>query len=123
MTGSEIEELVGELVHSYRRFYLSDLEKATVEEYSQYETESEVAGSTLEAAFMHKNGFSEEFLQNESPEATGQITRQLVEWTHDLPWPGSGKSDIWEVDSTDECNEKTAEFMKDRLWPFTRSIR
>jgi hypothetical protein len=124
LTALEISELVKELVYSYRQFYVPNLEDAASDsEYSHYETESAHAWAILETAFKHKGRFGECLLQDRSPGAPDKIIEQLVEWTQDLPWPEGGHSDIWEAVSAEECNSKTAEFMNDRLWPFTRMIR
>jgi hypothetical protein len=128
----EIEDLVKELVWNYRKLYLprAEEDKVSSEEYQKYERESELAWGMLEAAFKHRREFKPEFLRNMSDEgASDRITEQLIKWTEDLEWPSSiddaGTTGIWRstAETAAQCCVKTAAFMKDRLWPFTKIIR
>ena len=118
----EINELVKELLWSYRQFYLPDIEEATTEEYKQYQAESEHAWSALEAAFGNKPGLKS-ILRDDSEGALDRITDQLIEWTKDLDWPQGGIDGKWTAQTAGDCCDTTALFMCDRLWPFTKIIR
>jgi hypothetical protein len=124
-----INDLLKELCWSYRQLFLPDIESDSVpaEDYQRYQRESDVAWSTLEAAFKHKRGFKQEFLRDMSDGATERITEQLIQWTEDLEWPSGDEytDGVWRstAQTAEECCEKTAEFMLDRLWPFTKLIR
>ena len=126
LSESEIEELMKELVWSYRQLYLPNLEQeASSEDYKRYQAESERAWSALEAAFGHHPEFRKEFLRDQSPEAPDKIVTRLLEWTKDLDWPEGGIDGVWKstAQSAEECCDKTAIFMRDRVWPFTKIIR
>jgi hypothetical protein len=126
----EIEDLIKELVWNYRKLYLPGVEQDGVsrEEYQKYERESELAWGMLEAAFKHRREFNPQFLRNVSDEAASdRIIERLIGWTEDLEWPSSdaGTTSIWRstAETAAQCCAKTAAFMKDRLWPFTKIIR
>ena len=106
--------------------YLPNLEQeASSEEYKRYTAESERAWSALEAAFGHRPEFRKEFLRDESTEAADKIATQLLDWTKDLTWPEGGNNGVWDstAQNAEDCCDKTAVFMRDRLWPFTKIIR
>lgn len=122
----EIDELVKELIWSYRQLYLPDIEEtASAEEYKRYRSESERAWSTLEAAFGHRREFKKELLKDDSEGAPDRIASLLLQWTEDLDWPEGGSKGLWKstAQTAEECCDKTAVFMRDRLWPFTKIIR
>jgi hypothetical protein len=129
LSQSGIEELVRELVWNYRQMLLPDVEsnEVTPEEYERFQRESDLAWSTLDAAFKHRREFKPEFLKDKSAEAGDRIADQLIHWTHDLEWPhgDSGENCVWKstAQTAEECCEKTSQFMEDRLWPFTKIIR
>ena len=124
-----INELVKELLWNYRKLYLPSVESGEVgaEEYQRYQRESDIAWSTLEAAFKHRPEFRPELLRDMSEGATDRITEKLIRWTEDIEWPGGDEyvNGIWisTAQTAEECCEKTAGFMRDRLWPFTKIIR
>ncbi len=121
-----MKELMEELVWSYRQLYLPNIEQeASLEDYKRYKAESEHAWSALEAAFGHRPEFRKEFLRDESAEAADKIVTQLLDWTKDLDWPEGGNNGVWNstAETAEDCCDKTAVFMKDRLWPFTKIIR
>jgi hypothetical protein len=129
LSQSGIEELVRELVWNYRQMLLPAVEsnEVTPEEYARLQRESDLAWSTLEAAFKHRREFRPEFLKDQSADAGDKIVDQLIHWTHDLEWPhgDSGENFVWKstAQTAEECCEKTSQFMQDRLWPFTKIIR
>jgi hypothetical protein len=122
----EIEDLIKELVWSYRQLYLPNVEQeASDEDYKRYQAESERAWSALEAAFRHRREFRKEFLRDQSAGAADKIIVQILDWTKDLDWPAGGNNGVWKstAETAEECCEKTAVFMRDKLWPFTKIIR
>ena len=125
----EIDELIKELVWNYRKLYLPGVEDETIpeEEYQRYQRESELAWYTLEAAFKHRREFKQDLLRDMSDGAADKIIGKLISWTEDLEWPeGNGSTNgVWKstAETAEECCEKTAAFMQDRLWPFTKIIR
>ncbi|OBT72960.1 hypothetical protein VF21_08477 [Pseudogymnoascus sp. 05NY08] len=125
---SEREELVKELLWSFRRFYLSDAEDDDVSgsEYARMQRESGEAWSSLEAAFSHQSAFSKDLLMKDMSEnGLAVATAQLVQWSHEIDWPAGADSGKWTstADTTEECYEKTSVFMQDQFWPFTKIIR
>ena len=121
----KINELVRELVWGYRQIYLPDIEeRATTEEYKRYEAESDRAWSALEAAFGDKLRLRA-ILQDDTEGALERITDQLIQWSTDLNWPQGGNDGIWigAAETAEECCDKTAVFMCDKFWPFTKVIR
>lgn len=131
LSQNEIQDLIKELVWNYRKLYLPgvDREEVSAVDYKKYDRESELAWATLEAAFKHRHEFKPEFLRDMAEGASDRIVDQLIQWTKDIEWPnggdGSGTSGVWNstAQTADECCAKTAAFMKDRLWPFTKIIR
>lgn len=124
----EIEELLEELIWSFRRKYLPNAEDDAVleSEYAKMERESAEAWSSLEAAFGHHEGFSKDWLTKDmTEEGLAIVTTQIIEWSHELDWPASADSGKWTstADTADECYEKTSVFTQDRFWPFTKIIR
>lgn len=120
----QIDELIKELVWSYLKFKLPDVaEISSAEEYKQYRSESEVAISTLEAAFGHKRELNG-LMRDDGEGALERITSKLLGWTGSLGLP-EGDGTVWKssAQTAEECCDKTAEFMGDRLWPFTKIIR
>ena len=127
MAGSAIEEVITELLWSYRQLYLPGVEgeRTTDEEYIKYAKESEQAWSSLQAAFTHKRGFGQAMLRDMSEGALERLTRQLVAWSRDIQWPDQAGDGLWrsEANTAEECVEKTGLFMQDQYWPFTKIIR
>ncbi|GAB1312304.1 Dynamin N-terminal domain-containing protein [Madurella fahalii] len=127
LSAAAIEEVIKELLWSYRQLYLPGVEGegTSAEDYARYQRESGQAWSALEAAFKHKLGFGERMLQDMSEGALERITAQLIQWSHELEWPGGGINGLWQstANSAEECAEKTAIFMQDKYWPFTKLIR
>ena len=127
MTGSAIEEVVTELLWSYRQLYLPGVEGdgTSAADYDRCQRESAQAWSALQAAFSHKRGFREATLRDMSEGALERLTEQLVGWSREIQWPGRADDGLWrsEADTAEECVEKTALFMRDQYWPFTKIIR
>ena len=124
----EREELLEELIWSFRRKYLPDAEDDDVieSEYAKMQRESAEAWSSLEAAFSHHEGFSKDWLTEDmTEEGLAIVTGQIIQWSHELNWPASADSGKWTstADTADECYEKTSVFMQDQFWPFTKIIR
>lgn len=129
LSQSEIEELIKELVWNYRQMLLPAIEsdEVSAEEYERCQRESDLAWSTLEAAFKHRREFKPQLLNDKSTDAGDRIADQLIHWTQDLEWPrgDGGENCAWTstAQTAEECCEKTSKFMEDRLWPFTKIIR
>ncbi len=127
LSSLQIEELVKELIWSYRQLFLPGVESAetTPADYNRYSRESEQAWSALKAAFGHREEFKKEMLQDMSEGAIERLQNLLVGWTHDMEWPNGGTAGSWVSTASDaeECGEKTRIFMEDRYWPFTKIIR
>ena len=118
---SEIEKLLKELVWSYRRLYLPDLD-AQDADFRQIENESAIAWSTLNAAFGHHAELG--YLCGRETEATNEeIAAKLLTWTEELTWPSdSGMFEAF-ADSPNGCRKMAEEFMQDRFWPFIKVVR
>ncbi|MBE3046255.1 hypothetical protein IMZ48_27705 [Candidatus Bathyarchaeota archaeon] len=127
MAQSEIEEVLSELLWSYRQLYLPAIESGDISEadYTRYERESVQAWSALGAAFGHRAGFREEQLRDMSEGALGRVKARLVEWSRELEWPQGVTDGRWTstAHSAEECCERTQVFMRDQYWPFTKVIR
>jgi ABC-type dipeptide/oligopeptide/nickel transport system ATPase component len=129
LSEKEIHDLIGELVWSVRKLFLPGVEKKATDEYVEIERESNLAWSSLNTAFGHRDEFSEKLFEDDNEEGLEQITSMLISWTKELEWPkGEGNDDgglIWRTTAQDaiECGQKTEIFMKDRFWPFTKIVR
>lgn len=130
LSGSEIEDMIGELLWSYRRLYLPGIasDETPAAEYTQYMRESEQAWSALEAAFQHQRGFSREMLQDMSDGSLERLRDRLIGWARDIEWPrgdDEARDGIWRSTAAtgEECCKKTSLFMQDSYWPFTKVIR
>jgi hypothetical protein len=127
LSGPQIEEMVKELLWSFRQLFLPGVESDTTPEadYSRYMRESEQAWSYLEAAFNHQRQFKKELLQDMSEGALERIESQLIAWTRDMEWPTGGEARFWRstANNAEGCREKTSIFMQDKYWPFTKIIR
>ncbi|KAH8703638.1 hypothetical protein BGW36DRAFT_287095 [Talaromyces proteolyticus] len=123
----QIEDQVRELVWNYRQLYHPDIESPEVsaEDYARVQRESETAWSALQAAFGHHPEFNQNVLSDQSDGASESVTNRLIEWAREIAWPQGGNDGRWTSTAQDaeECCEKTDQFMKDRLWPFTKIIR
>lgn len=122
-----IEDLLRELLWSYRQLYLPLVEsdETSEQDYARYQRESDYAWSALQAAFGHQTDFTKEFLRDMSDGASDRIIDHLIRWSREIEWPNGGEGGIWTSTATtaDECCEKTKIFMQDKLWPFTKIIR
>lgn len=127
MSKSEMEDVLSELLWSYRQLYLPNVQshKTSTKDYERYTRESAQAWSALEAAFKHKSEFNESFLRDMSDGAIDKIESQLITWSREIDWPAGGANGIWRSTAVTprECSEKTAIFMSNRYWPFTKIIR
>jgi hypothetical protein len=125
-----IEEMLHELLWSYRQFFLPDVESdaTPAADYNRYMRESEHAWSALVAAFGHKRQFRRDMLQDMADGAFEVIHAKLVEWAREIKWPrgdAGAPEGIWRstAETADQCREKTSVFMQDSYWPFTKIIR
>ncbi|KAH8202846.1 hypothetical protein TruAng_003009 [Truncatella angustata] len=122
-----IENMVKELLWSYRQLFLPGVESDATSEadYARYTRESDQAWSALEAAFSHRSEFKKELLQDMSEGSLEKIQELLVGWAREIKWPSTDDAGFWKSTATsaDECCEKTNIFMQDRYWPFTKIIR
>ena len=127
LSNPEIEELINELLWTYRQLFLPQVEqdKVDAKDYARYQRESEQAWSALEAAFKHQSQFGKEWLTDMSEGALETMTQQLIQWRRQLDWPVGGHAGIWRstANTAMECCKKTSVFMNDRFWPFTKIIR
>ena len=138
LSSREIQDLIEELVWSYRKLFLIDKandEGASRDEvgsknisdkdYQRIECEAEHAWSALEAAFSHQSRFNRNMLSDNSHDAVPRIVDQLTKWSQDLEWPEGGSDGKWTstADTADDCCEKTSIFMLNKFWPFTKIIR
>lgn len=127
LSGTATEESIKELLWSYRQLYLPGVEdeSTSAADYARYQRESAQAWSALEAAFRHKRGFSEGMLRDMSKGALERLTAQLIGWSREIEWPEGASDCLWRstADTAEECVKKTALFMQDRYWPFTKIIR
>ena len=127
LSSTGIEDLVRELLWSYRQLYLPLVEsnETTEQDYAKYQRESDYAWSALSAAFNHQSQFTKEFLRDMSDGSADRIADQLIQWTREIEWPTGTQVGFWTstAETADECCEKTKVFMHDRLWPFTKIIR
>lgn len=127
MPQPEIEEVLSELLWSYRQLYLPLVESADTSEadYARFTRESAQAWSALEAAFGHRREFREEQLRDMSEGAEERMKERLVGWSRELEWPDGVVDGRWSsaADSAEECCEKVQVFMRDQYWPFTKVIR
>ncbi|KAK5999130.1 hypothetical protein PT974_01519 [Cladobotryum mycophilum] len=126
----EIEDLVTELLWSFRKAYLPQDEYDGLGDgprvsESAESVESAQAWSTLEAAFGHHDGFSDDLLKDNSDRGLIKAENQLIRWCHQIKWPGGDFSGTWTdtARNADERCEKTEIFMSNELWPFTKIIR
>jgi hypothetical protein len=122
----ELNDQLKELLYSLRQHYAPDV-KADVsgEELKKRERESQVAEDTLKAAFGNQPDFDVELLKDFSDGSSAKILSTLRAWAGTVKWPSGAKEGTWKasVDTADECRELTKQFMKDRLWPFTKIMR
>jgi hypothetical protein len=127
LSASEIEELIKELVWSYRQLFLPGVEsdETSEQDYNRYMRQSEQAWSALHAAFKHKRQFTQRFAQDMSDGALERITDQLIQWAQETEWPTGGADGFWTstAQTAEECVEKTKLLMQDKFWPFTKIIR
>ncbi|KAK3306258.1 uncharacterized protein B0T15DRAFT_396538 [Chaetomium strumarium] len=127
LSGSATEDVIKELLWSYRQLYLPGVEDegTSAEDYARYQRESAQAWSALEAAFKHKPEFKEEMLRDMSEGAMERLTEQLIGWSREIEWPDGTGDGVWRstANTAEECARKTAVFMQDRYWPFTKVIR
>lgn len=126
LSEAEIEEIVKELLWDYGQLYLPGVEQElNADEYKKCCEQSELAWSTLRAAFGDRREFRKELLRDSSDEAKERALALLLQWTQELDWPEGGSDGMWRSTAQDaeECCEKTGQFMENRLWPFTRVVR
>lgn len=122
-----IADMIRELLWSYRRLYRPGIDspETPADEYQKAERESGEAWSALEAAFGHHSGFNEQSLRDQSEGAAEKILEQLVAWSRAIRWPEESDRGKWTATAQTalECSEKTAIFMSDQHWPFTKVLR
>jgi hypothetical protein len=127
MTDDEIDDLLRELIWSYRQFYLCDLDErgVTLDEQKRLEEQSKLAWDTLQGAFGSNENLTEEYLQDQSDGAEKRIETQLICWREELQWPFDSTERKWlgTAETVDEYNEKTRDFLSGNLWPFIKVIR
>ena len=127
MTDSEIEEQLQELLWSYRKFHIWDLDKEnlTADEQKHLEDKPKLAWDTLKSAFGSRRELTETYLKDTSDGAEGRIQQQLKLWTDSLQWPGDSHQNGWlgTAENVEEYNEKTKQFLTGTLWPFIKVMR
>ncbi|KAI9698042.1 MAG: hypothetical protein M1836_004395 [Candelina mexicana] len=127
MTDAEIDEQLRELLWSYRQFHLYDLKSndITVDEQQHLADQSNIAWSTLHAAFGHEKYLTESYLQDKSPGAEEKLQEQLVQWTKQLKWPTQARKNgsFGSAKTIEECNDQLERFRTGNLWPFVKVVR
>ena len=100
-------------------------QELNADEYKKCCEQSELAWSTLGAAFGDRREFKKELLRDNSDEAKERALALLLQWTQELDWPEGGSDGMWRSTAQDaeECCEKIGRFMENRLWPFTKVVR
>jgi hypothetical protein len=122
----ELEEYLKELLWSYQQCYIPGVQdRATDVEQKRYEEESNSTWSAFKAAFEHLPEFSQAFLAYEDEEASKATLLSLIEWAKEIVWPGGSKDGFWEsaADNPKDCRSKTNLFMKNQIWPLTKTAR
>ena len=116
----ESEDLIEELVWSYRRFCLLDVNEA-IPDYERLKQEKETAWQTLKAAFGHHENL-QSLCDRENED---EIKTQLVSWWDELEWPPGHLDGYWAafIESAEDCCEIISQFAKDQFWPFIKIIR
>lgn len=133
LSESNIEDTLKELLWSYSQFYIpgrqEEMRKSDSvnhsEEYNRCLQESEVAWSTLEAAFENKQGFKKELFRDTTEDAQRKALSLLKRWARELDWPKGGTNGLWTctAQTAEECREITSRLMSNRIWPFMKVIR
>ena len=115
LSDSDMEEFIEELVWSYRQLFLKEWTEGD-KDFIKQEAESDTAWSALNAAFGHRGNLKSLF-GDDSSEGLKTIKDRLLEWCSDLAWPEASNSGSWSstAEPADECWDKTAVFMSDRL--------
>lgn len=126
LSTSERRTLITELLWSYRQVHLPMMETVSAEEYAKAGRESAEAWSALEAAFGNRQQFNEQLLQTSNDDDARSIEAMIHGWSDEISWLGDGGAGgalVEEAETAEECCAKTAMFMEDRHWPFTKIIR
>ena len=123
LSDADLDEFIEELVWSYRQFFLKEWTEND-KDFNKQQAESETALSALKAAFGHHENL-ESLFGDDSSEGLKAIKDRLLGWCSDLAWPEASNSGLWSstAETAGECCDKTAIFMSDRFWPFTKVIR
>ena len=123
LSDTDIGEFVEELLWSYRQFFMKEWKEGD-KDYNKQEAESEIAWSALNAAFGDRGNLKSLF-GDDSKEGLQTIKDKLLDWCDGLAWPEGSNGGLWTstAETAEECCDKTALFMNDRLWPFTKVIR
>jgi hypothetical protein len=127
LDATTMKEHLRELLWSYRRIYLPEIDANHLSDmdFKKYESESDIAWSTLHTAFRHESELTPAFAQDMSDGADVRILNKLVEWAGRVKWPQGSVAGYWTTTAltVKECAKKTRPFMEDRFWPFTKIIR
>lgn len=123
---SESDELIKELVRSYRGIHLLQLDgdEISASECEEVERRHEVAWSALSAAFGHHRQLKS-LCDKKTENANDEVVAQLSTWFADLQWPSGSQNGRWEspFESANDCLNMTSNLMEDRFWPFIKIIR
>ena len=128
----DIKEQIHELLYSFRRLYMPDLQKELEgypDEFQAIERESEIAELTLQSIFPDRLEAKPKYLRGKwggtSNLTCEEIEAKLQSLAEGLSWPEGAADGKWLSTAADatECHEKVAKFMEDGLWPLTNVVR
>jgi hypothetical protein len=122
-SGVAMEDHVNELLWSFRRAFLPDVAKDSLNAAEWKEIKE--AWSALESVFGSEQEFNRKFLSDKSEGAFEKISAQLIKWTKTIPWPTGASDGKWVTyaETAEELCTKISLFMQDRIWPLTKIMR
>jgi hypothetical protein len=135
MTAEEVEELLEELILSYRAYY-TDISREVddTSELNLVKTKAEKAWKTLESLFKNQRELTQEFLAKEGAQAELSILGELSSMAGNVQQnrPGGLANQTWSVsvETVDDLAHELERFIRDNvednvspIWPFVRVIR
>lgn len=135
MTAEEIQELIEELLRTFRLYYLSSFQEIiSASEKKTIRMRSEKAWNTLHSMFRNQPLFTKSFLLDYPAEGDASLLNilQLSAASFLAGRPGGCESRMWSAAAfnVDECTDKMDAFLRDpldantpALWPFIRVVR
>lgn len=123
----EIEDHLSELLYSYREPFANHKPQGDTDaEYLHLQKMSEDALSMLQSIFPNRRETAPEALKDFSTDdAFDRVLDGLKRLATNLTWPAGAEGGRWtsSADNVDQCQEKSALFMKDGLWPLVNVVR